>query len=377
MHLHQHTFSFGGTATVPPPQEADRVMMSLALSEAARGLGRTAPNPPVGCVIARGGEVLAVGHHVYAERLHAEAAALASATERGVNVKGATAYVTLEPCSHHGRTPPCADALVAAGISRVVVAALDPNPKVNGGGVARMRAAGLRVEMGSAAEEAAAKAQQAGFRRVMTEQRPQVVFKYAMTLDGCVAANGEGGGAVSGPAARELVMRWRNESDGIAVGSGTLRLDDPQLSTRGLVGGRSPRPVLFDRDLSVVQKKRALRAGAVVVCGPDVSEETADILREAGADILRAGTVADALSQLASLHIHGLLLEGGPRLAGAFYAAGLIDEVRAFISPRVLGGGLSPLAGEAASMSLARGRPTGTFAIGDDVLMCSTLNDIP
>ncbi|MCD0159039.1 bifunctional diaminohydroxyphosphoribosylaminopyrimidine deaminase/5-amino-6-(5-phosphoribosylamino)uracil reductase RibD, partial [Deinococcus sp. 6GRE01] len=196
--------------------------MTLALAEAARGLGRTAPNPPVGCVIVQGDELVGRGFHPRAGEPHAEVFALRDAGERA---RGATAYVTLEPCSHHGRTPPCAEALIVAGLRRVVVAALDPNPLVAGRGVQKLRDAGIEVTVGVLEPEAVR--QQAGFRSLIVRGRPWVVAKYAMTLDGKVAAPNEGNGAVSGPEARERTMRWRDELDAIAVGRGTLGLDNP------------------------------------------------------------------------------------------------------------------------------------------------------
>ncbi|EYB69543.1 riboflavin biosynthesis protein RibD [Deinococcus phoenicis] len=344
--------------------------MALALEEAARGLGRTAPNPPVGCVLVRGGAVVGRGFHPAAGEPHAEVFAL---REAGEQARGAAAYVTLEPCSHLGRTPPCVAALIAAGVSRVVVAALDPNPRVAGRGVGRLRAAGTEVVVG--VREAEAVRQQAGFRALITRGRPWVVYKYAVTLDGKVAARGEGNGAVTAAGARARVMRWRNELDAVAVGVGTVLADDPRLTTRGVAGGRDPRPVIFDRRARTPLSARALRPGTVVVTAPDT--DTAP-LEDAGATIVRAATLPGALRGLGQLHLSSLLLEGGPTLASAFFAEGLVDEVRALIAPKLLGAGLAPLNGPPRGMADAAAlRAVQLESLGPDVLVTGLLNDIP
>jgi diaminohydroxyphosphoribosylaminopyrimidine deaminase/5-amino-6-(5-phosphoribosylamino)uracil reductase len=364
----------------PPPgveavTSADERWMTLALAQAAAGLGRTAPNPPVGCVIVRGEQVVGQGFHPRAGEAHAEVFALREAGERA---RGATAYVTLEPCSHHGRTPPCADAVIASGVRRVVVAALDPNPQVAGRGVARLRAAGIDVTVGVGADGALR--QQAGFRSVMVRGRPWVVAKYAMTLDGKVAAlnahgGGEGNGAVSGAAARDRVMRWRDELDAIAVGSGTLLADNPALTTRGVPGGRDPRPVVFDRRARTRPQARAWRPGAVLVAAPEADTAAHEA---AGIQVLRADDPAQALQGLGALGVSSVLLEGGPVLLGAFLEAGLVDEVRALIAPRLLGAGLSPLPGPRRPMAQAQDlQDVHTERLGPDVLVTGLLNAIP
>ncbi|WP_019587396.1 bifunctional diaminohydroxyphosphoribosylaminopyrimidine deaminase/5-amino-6-(5-phosphoribosylamino)uracil reductase RibD [Deinococcus apachensis] len=348
----------------------DTEFMAQALREAERGLGRTAPNPPVGCVIVRGGEVVGRGFHPRAGEPHAEVLALRNAGERA---RGAAAYVTLEPCSHFGRTPPCADALIAAGVARVVVAALDPDPRVAGRGVERLRAAGKAVTVG--VKEAEAVRQQAGFRSLVTHGRPWVVYKYAMTLDGKVAAMGEGNGAVTSVRSRGRVMQWRDELDAVAVGIGTVLSDDPALTTRGIKGGRDPRAVIFDRHARTPMTARALRPGTIIVTAPGA--ETAH-LEEVGAVIVRAEALPDALSELRELDLSSLLLEGGPRLASSFFAEHLVDEVRAFIAPKLLGTGLPPLSSAAQSMTDARGLCDVHFeSLAPDLLVTGLLNDIP
>ncbi|MFC3832232.1 MULTISPECIES: bifunctional diaminohydroxyphosphoribosylaminopyrimidine deaminase/5-amino-6-(5-phosphoribosylamino)uracil reductase RibD [Deinococcus] len=348
----------------------DERFMTLALEHAATGLGRTAPNPPVGCVIVQGSEVVGRGFHPKAGEPHAEVFAL---REAGEQARGATAYVTLEPCSHFGRTPPCADALIAAGITRVVVAALDPNPQVAGRGVQRLRDAGIVVDVGVL--EAQAVRQQAGFRSVIARGRPWVVAKYAMTLDGKVAALGEGNGAVSGEAARERAMHWRNELDAIAIGSGTLSLDDPALTVRGVPSGRDPRPVVFDRRAASDPQARAWREGAVLVTAPDAQVGT---LEAAGITVLRADTLPDALRGLGELGLSSVLLEGGPTLLSAFLEQRLVDEVRVFFAPKLLGAGLSPLTGPIRPMHEAQTLDDVTVEpLGPDVLVTGLLSDIP
>ncbi|PNY82863.1 bifunctional diaminohydroxyphosphoribosylaminopyrimidine deaminase/5-amino-6-(5-phosphoribosylamino)uracil reductase RibD [Deinococcus koreensis] len=344
--------------------------MALALAEAARGLGRTAPNPPVGCLIVRGREVVGCGFHPKAGEPHAEVFAL---REAGVRARGATAYVTLEPCSHHGRTPPCAEALIAAGVARVVVAALDPNPRVSGQGVRRLRDAGIDVALGVL--EDLATRQQAGFRSLITRGRPWVVAKYAMTLDGKVAAAGEGNGSVSSEAARARVMGWRNELDAIAVGSGTVLADDPALTVRGVDGGRNPRPVVFDRTGRLPPGARALRPETVLVTAPTTHAAACE---DSGMTVVRADDLPGALGALGSLNLSSLLLEGGPTLLSAFFAAGLVDEVRVFLAPKLLGAGLSPLTTPLRAMSDARALEDVTVEpLGPDVLVTGYLSPIP
>ena len=308
--------------------------MREALVLAQRGVGRTAPNPTVGCVIVQSGAVVGRGFHPKAGEPHAEVFALREAGERA---RGSTAYVTLEPCSHHGRTPPCVDALIAAGVARVVVAALDPNPLVGGKGVEQLRAASIKVDVGVLNDEAIA--QQAGFRSLVTRGRPWVVLKYAMTLDGKVATVGGDSRWVTGEAARALVHQWRNELDVIAVGSGTVLADGPALTTRGIEHGRNPVRVVFDRRGRTDPGSPTLGPGSVLVTSDATS---AAPYADQGVRVLRASSVQEALPLLGSLGLSTLLLEGGPGLVGAFLEAGLIDEVRAFVAPKLLGAGRSP-----------------------------------
>lgn len=343
-----------------PPNDVE--WMRLALAEAARGLGRTSPNPPVGCVIVQRGEVVGRGFHPQAGQPHAEVFALRHA---GARARGATAYVTLEPCSHAGRTPPCADALMAAGVARVVVAAPDPNPLVNGQGISRLRAAGLDVTVGVMEAEAAR--QQAGFRSVVGRGRPHVIYKYAMTLDGKVAAQGEANGPVSSAEARTRVMAWRNQVDAVTVGRGTVLLDDPQLTTRGLEGGRNARPVLFDPEGHIGSQARAVRVGTLLVTRQGVRSP---LEGDARVTILPSTSLQEALQGLARHGISTLLLEGGPTLASAFFDEGLIDELRVFVAPKLLGAGLAALSLPVRSMHAAAAlENVQVEQVGPDVLI--------
>jgi diaminohydroxyphosphoribosylaminopyrimidine deaminase/5-amino-6-(5-phosphoribosylamino)uracil reductase len=351
-----------------PPLEVDN--MRLALREAARGQATAAPNPPVGCVIVRGGEVVGRGFHERAGEPHAEVLALRGAGERA---RGATAYVTLEPCVHTGRTPPCTDALIAAGVARVVIAALDPDPRVAGQGAARLRAAGVDVTLGVLEAEAAR--QQAGFRMRVTAGRPWVTYKYAMTLDGRVAAAGEGRGTVTSAPAWARVMTWRAEVDAVAVGSGTILADNPCLTVRGLEGGRDPRAVIFDRSGQVPPTARALRPGSVLVTAPATNPQPYEDL---GMTVLRAGSLPGALRALGDLGLNTLLLEGGPTLATAFFAAGLVDEVRTLVAPKVLGAGLAPLALAPRPMAQAHElRDLQIEVLDPDLLVSGLIRPVP
>jgi diaminohydroxyphosphoribosylaminopyrimidine deaminase/5-amino-6-(5-phosphoribosylamino)uracil reductase len=311
--------------------------MARALALAARAAGRTAPNPMVGAVLVQGDTVVGEGWHQRAGAPHAEAVALAQA---GPRARGATLYVNLEPCSHWGRTPPCADALIAAGVRRVVAAMEDPDPRVSGRGLARLRAAGVAVEVGVRSEEALRLN-----RWYVTSRRlgrPRVLLKWAMTLDGAVAAHGGDARWVSGEAARREAHRLRDALDAVLVGSGTVLADDPALTVR-LVPGRDPLRVVADRRARIPPRARVLPA--LVLVGAEAPAERVEALRAAGAEVEVADGPAAILAVLHRRGCLGVLLEGGPRLAGAFWQAGLVDEVAVALAPRILGGGLAPLPG--------------------------------
>jgi diaminohydroxyphosphoribosylaminopyrimidine deaminase/5-amino-6-(5-phosphoribosylamino)uracil reductase len=320
--------------------------MARALELAQRGLWTTDPNPRVGCVIAYGERVIAEGWHERAGGAHAEVVALAAA---GDAARGATAYVTLEPCCHHGRTPPCADALIAAGIGRVVYAMRDPNPRVDGAGHMRLAAAGIAVEGGVLEREA--QELNPGFVSRMTRNRPWVTVKLAASLDGGTALPGGESRWITGEAAREDVQRLRARSSAVMTGSGTVLSDDPRLDVRLPGATRQPLRVVLDSNLRTPPAARILAppGQALILCTAEDAERAAK-LRAAGAEIATvapaAGGVdlAAALELLASRQTNELLVECGAGLAGAILALDLADELLLYLAPALLGRGARPLA---------------------------------
>lgn len=368
------------TVAEPPTADAaDRAFMARALALAERGVGRTSPNPPVGCVIVRDGAVVGEGHTAPAGGPHAEAVALAAA---GAAAAGATAYVTLEPCAHHGRTPPCADALVAAGVARVVYARRDPNPRVDGAGAARLAAAGLAVVAGVGA--AAAAALYAPFERWITSGRPFVTAKWAMTLDGRIATRTGDSRWISGPAARALAHRLRDGVDAVLVGAGTVRADDPVLTVRDadardgrqplrvVVAGRGGVPLdarVFDvaaaPTLVVAAALPAGQAAALARRGVAVEIVPAD--GDGHADI---GAVLDHLGRRGALHV---LVEGGAAVHASLIAARAVDRIVAVVAPMVVGGAGAPGpvggAGAARLADAVRLSDVAWRTVGDDIVI--------
>ncbi|MCJ8170216.1 bifunctional diaminohydroxyphosphoribosylaminopyrimidine deaminase/5-amino-6-(5-phosphoribosylamino)uracil reductase RibD [Atopomonas sediminilitoris] len=335
---------------------SDHAAMARALQLARRGLYSTHPNPRVGCVLVRDGEVVGEGWHARAGEPHAEVHALRAAGERA---RGATAYVTLEPCSHHGRTGPCADALLAGGVSRVVAAMQDPNPQVAGQGLARLRAAGAMVESGLL--EADARALNPGFIQRMEQGRPWVRVKLGMSLDGRTAmASGESQW-ITGPAARQAVQRLRAQSSLIISGADTVLLDNARLTVRAdelgldeegraLALSRPPLRLLIDSRLRVPLTAAFYQAGpAWLATAPAVADSATTAYREAGHRVLPVALheqqldLSALLAQLAAEQINEVLVEAGPRLAGAFAQAGLVDEYWLFQAPLLLGSAARPL----------------------------------
>ena len=325
----------------------DTRFMALAIRLARHGMDRTSPNPRVGCVLVHSGALLAEGWHARAGEPHAEALALAVAGERA---RGATAYVTLEPCSHHGRTGPCADALIAAGISRVVVATEDPNPRVSGQGLARLRAAGIEVLVGVLASEA--RALNPGFFSRMTRGRPWLCCKLATSLDGRTAmASGESQW-ITGEAARQDIQRLRARSCAVLTGVGTVLADDPRLDVRlgDAAIARQPLRVVLDSQLRTPPDARLTASpGHALVVHADAHPGREQALVGAGCELLRLpdgqGRVAlpALLEALAARECNEVLLEAGATLCGAFAAAGLIDEYRIYMAPVLLGSRARPL----------------------------------
>ncbi len=331
--------------------------MRLALSLGARGLGRTWPNPAVGCVIVREGRIVGRGWTGAGGRPHAEAVALAQAADAA---RGADAYVTLEPCAHHGRTPPCADALAAAGVRRVVVALRDPDPRVNGRGLARLRGAGIEVVEGVL--EAEARAAQAGFLSRIGRGRPWLALKLAASLDGRIAtARGESRW-ITGPEARRMVHAMRARHDAVMVGGGTARADDPRLTVRDLGFGHQPVRIVWSRHLDLpLNGQLAASAREVplwLVHGEDVSRDLVAAWERLGARLmpcpLRPCPSADGgkrLDPVAALELLGaagltrLFCEGGGTLAATLMAAELVDELILFTAGRALGAEGRPMLG--------------------------------
>lgn len=358
--------------------EADRRFLEAAFVLARRGLGLAWPNPAVGCLIVAGGRILGRGWTQPGGRPHAETMALAAA---GAAARGATAYVTLEPCAHHGQTPPCADALVAAGIARLVSTLEDPDPRVAGSGFARLRAAGVAVETGLM--EAEARALNRGFLTRLAAGRPAVTLKLGMTLDGRIAtARGESRW-ITGPEARRFAHLLRARHDGILVGAGTARADDPLLDVRELgLAAASPVRVVADGTLSLPPGSRlaqtARRVPLWIAHGPAASPVRADRLRALGAELVpcpadAAGRLdlAALLARLAGRGLTRLLCEGGAALAGSLVAAGHADRILTVSAGLALGAdglaALGPL-GIAGLAAAPRFRLAGTRRLGADLM---------
>lgn len=313
--------------------------IARAVELAERGRGKTYPNPLVGAVVVRGGEVVGEGWHERHGGPHAEVNALRAAGDRA---RGATLYVSLEPCTHHGTTPPCVDAILEAGVGRVVVGVRDPNPNVTGGGVERLRDAGVDVEV--VVGEAARRARDlnAGYLSVHERGRPWVIYKAAVTLDGRMTVPGQQW--VSGEESRRRVHELRAWVDAVAVGMGTARADAPRLDARGVDAPKQPRRIVFGR-------------------GP---------LPEGSKLELRSGPLEDELRALAQEGVQTLLLEGGATLAASFFAADLIDKLVVFVAPTLAGDGPTLVAGLGSPLALRRLR---SEQVGEDVLLEAYVHD--
>lgn len=375
--------------------ESQSAHLRRALQLAERGRGAVSPNPLVGAVVVRDGETLGEGHHVELGGLHAERVALEDARARGHDPAGATLYVTLEPCAHTGRQPPCTEAILEAGLSRVVYASDDPTEKASGRGPGILRDGGVEVELAGGAEAAAARLLNQPFRKRARTGRPLVTYKAAVTLDGRVAAPGGDSRWISAVESRELVHRWRSHCDAVAVGIGTALADDPLLTARGAGEGegsepaRQPARVVFDStarlplDSALVDS--AEEAPLLVVCAPEAAPARREALAGAGAEVVvapgrdRAARLRAALEELGRRGLQDLLLEGGPTLAGALFDAGEIDRLRLFIAPVLLGAGdaRALLEGEG-SRRIADGlRPLAIEheAVGEDLLVTARLRE--
>ena len=343
----------------------DGAFIRRALSLAERGWGQTAPNPLVGAVVVRNGAVVGEGWHTAFGAPHAEVEALRRA---GDAARGATLYVTLEPCTHHGKTPPCTEAILAAGVHRVVIAAADPSGDA-GGGAAKLVQHGVKVSVG--VEDAAARELNAPFFHALASDRPFVQLKLATSLDGAMADHMRRPGWLTGEAARRVVHRLRAGSDGIAVGIGTVLADDPHLTVRG---GEAPRVpparIVFDTSARLPLTSQLARSArdtrTIVVCwAPDPAHAAA--LEHAGIRLVHAATLREALVELRTEGVRSLLVEGGAALAASFLQEALVDRLIIFRAPVILGsgalnafGGLPPVtAGDAPRWTIVSGRRVG------------------
>lgn len=322
----------------------DTLFMARALKLAARGLWTTSPNPRVGCVLVRDGQIVGEGWHEKAGEPHAEVHALRAAGEAA---RGATAYVTLEPCSHHGRTPPCADALISAGVARVVAAMQDPNPLVAGNGLARLRAAGIATDCGVL--EADARELNIGFVSRMTRGKPWVRLKTASTLDGVTALENGVSQWITGAAARRDGHRWRARACAVLSGIGTVIEDDPSLTVREVDTPRQPLRIIVDARLQLAPQAKLFadieRSPLLVVCASDDTPK-AQALRDAGAELLvlpNEGGKVDLPAMFQALGARGLNevhAESGHKLNGSLMREGCVDELLMYLAPTVLGRGM-------------------------------------
>ena len=318
--------------------------MDEAFALAERGRGRAHPNPLVGAVLVRGAEVVGRGWHLGPGEPHAEAMALAEAGGRAV---GATLYCTLEPCSHHGRTPPCADALLAAGIRRAVVALGDPNPLVDGRGLARLRDGGVRVDLQDERWGARARTQNAPFLKLLASGLPLVTYKAAVTLDGKVAAAGGDARWISCLDSRRAVHQLRATADAVMVGAGTVRRDDPELTVR-LSEGRDPVRVIVTHRGGLPEGAKVLttaRQTRTIILAERADGAARRLLEARGAELIEMGEggLRAGLAALAERGLLDILCEGGPTLAGALLTQGLLDRVLLFVAPLIVGRGAPDL----------------------------------
>jgi diaminohydroxyphosphoribosylaminopyrimidine deaminase/5-amino-6-(5-phosphoribosylamino)uracil reductase len=371
--------------------QTDEAYLARAIELAAKGTAAVKPNPMVGAVVARDGHILGEGWHERFGGAHAEVNAIEACGLE--DLSGSTLYVSLEPCCHEGKTPPCTEAIVQAGIRRVVVASDDPTEKASGRGLGILRDEGVDVVVADGELAAKARLLNQAFRKHARVGRPWVLFKSAMTLDGKVATRTGDSQWISGEDSRKLAHRWRASVDAVVVGIGTALADDPRLTARpdGLPAdaGEQPRRVVFD-SLARLPTTSQLVVGAAeipltIVTSRAAARADTDALEAAGVQVLVAtgenepARVRSALDQLGSLGINSMLLEGGPHLAGAFLDAGEIDEIRLFLAPLLLGGSSArdPLEGEGVERisEALRALSVGCESIGEDLLISARLHE--
>lgn len=379
----------------------DRKYLERALDLAERGRGHTTPNPTVGAVIVGAEGVLGEGWHEGAGLDHAEVAAIHDALRRAGKSHGgepraidwddvrevccgATLYVTLEPCCTQGRTPPCTTALINGGFSRVVAAVGDPSPTVDGQGFARLQEAGIECEVDSGVLSHRAKRQNDGLRKSLARGLPFVTYKYAMTLDGRVASDTGDSRWISCSKSRTLVHRWRAASDAVVVGVGTVRADDPELTAREVECAHQPLRVVVDPGCTLQKNARLVHTveegPVLLVCGEDAPAgrraevESWGVATTTSPELPDGGLDPKAVcEELARRGVQSILLEGGPRLAGAWWRAGMIDKVTAFVSPRILSGekafGALNVKGVTAMEQAVDLQEVGVEVVGTDVLV--------
>jgi diaminohydroxyphosphoribosylaminopyrimidine deaminase/5-amino-6-(5-phosphoribosylamino)uracil reductase len=366
--------------------ERDARHLLRAIELAARARGQTSPNPMVGAVVVKDERVLGEGITQPPGQEHAEVMALEAAAG---HTAGATMYVSLEPCCHQGRTPPCTEAIVSAGIARVVIASDDPTPKASGRGPGILRDEGVRVDFVDGDIATAARMLNQPFRKHARTGRPLVIFKSAMTIDGKVASRTGDSQWISGEASRARAHRWRAESDAVAVGIGTALVDDPRLTARVEGVARQPRRVIFDSEARLPLDSKLVQGAAdlplTVVCGRAAKRTSMEALESAGVDVIVAtgenegARIANALDELGARDIQSLLLEGGPHLTGAFLEAGEIDEARMFVAPLMLGGAKARTAVEGIGVgdigAGLRAIAMETERIEDDVLIIARFKE--
>ncbi len=371
--------------------DTDLIHLERAVELASRGAGSVKPNPVVGAVVAREGQVLGEGWHQEYGGAHAEVNAIEACGL--ADLAGATIYVSLEPCCHEGKTPPCTDAIIQSGIRRVVIASDDPTEKASGRGLGILRDEGIDVVMADGPVASQARLLNQAFRKHARVGRPWVLFKSAMTLDGKVATRTGDSKWISGEDSRDLAHRWRASVDAVVVGIGTALADDPQLTARpsGLAAEpeAQPRRVIFDSLARLPPTSQLVTAAAEIPLSIVVSRAAAradtDALEAAGVQVLVAtgenepARVRSGLDQLGSMGISAVLLEGGPHLAGAFLDAGEIDELRLFLAPMLLGGSSArdPLEGEGVERisEAMRAMTMSCESIGEDLLISARLRE--
>jgi diaminohydroxyphosphoribosylaminopyrimidine deaminase/5-amino-6-(5-phosphoribosylamino)uracil reductase len=376
---------------MPSCTETDRAHLARAIELARNGLGAVKPNPVVGAVVVRDGEVLGEGWHERYGGSHAEVNAIEACGME--DLSGATLYVSLEPCCHEGKTPPCTEAILQAGIRRVVVASDDPTEKASGRGLGILRDEGVEVVMADGELAAGARLLNQAFRKHARVGRPWVLFKSAMTLDGKVATRSGDSKWISGERSRSLAHRWRASVDAVVVGIGTALADDPQLTARPdgtpAEPAEQPRRVVFDSLARLPTSSQLVAAAGEVPLTLVVSRAAAhadtDALEAAGVQVLVAtgenepARVRSALDQLGAMGVTSVLLEGGPRLAGAFLDAEEIDEVRLFLAPILLGGSAArdPLEGEGVERisEALHALSFGCESVGEDLLVSARLRE--